>query len=44
MKVADYVLAKFTKEDDSAIDQAIDKTVSAVEVSLSKILRRNVRI
>lgn len=36
MKVADYVLAKFSKEDDSAIGQAIEKTVSAVEASLSK--------
>lgn len=36
MKVADYVLAKFSKEDDPIIEDAIDKTVAAVEASLSK--------
>ncbi len=36
MKVVDYVLAKFSKEDELAIEQAIEKTVSAVEASLSK--------
>lgn len=36
MKVADYVLAKFSKEDHPAIAQAVDKTVSAIESALSK--------
>jgi PTH1 family peptidyl-tRNA hydrolase len=36
MKVADYVLAKFSKEDNLAIEQAIEQTVSAVEAALSK--------
>ncbi|RHW31745.1 aminoacyl-tRNA hydrolase [Lysinibacillus yapensis] len=36
MKVADYVLSKFSKEDDPVIEQAIGKTVAAVEASLSK--------
>ncbi|BDH59930.1 peptidyl-tRNA hydrolase [Lysinibacillus sp. PLM2] len=36
MKVPDYVLAKFTKEEDPIIEEAVEKTVKAVEVSLSK--------
>jgi len=36
MKVPDYVLAKFTKDESPIIEQAIDKTVAAVESSLSK--------
>ncbi|KGR76572.1 aminoacyl-tRNA hydrolase [Ureibacillus manganicus] len=36
MKVADYVLSKFTKEEDPTIDDAIKKCVAAVETSLSK--------
>lgn len=36
MKVPDYVLSKFLKEEDSVIQNAIDKTVAAVESSLSK--------
>lgn len=36
MKVADYVLAKFSKEDVPFIQEAIGKTVAAVEESLSK--------
>lgn len=36
MKVADYVLAKFSKEDQVYMKEAIEKSVNAVEVSLSK--------
>lgn len=36
MKVADYVLAKFSKEDAATIEKAVEKTVAAVEASLSK--------
>ncbi|MFP3917782.1 aminoacyl-tRNA hydrolase [Lysinibacillus telephonicus] len=36
MKVADYVLSKFSKEDDPIIEDAIAKTAAAVESSLSK--------
>ncbi|RKJ30218.1 aminoacyl-tRNA hydrolase [Butyricicoccus sp. 1XD8-22] len=36
MKVPDYVLSKFTKEEDPIIEEAVEKTVKAVEVSLSK--------
>lgn len=35
MKVADYVLSKFTKEDEGVISDAIEKSVNAVETSLS---------
>lgn len=36
MKVPDYVLSKFSKEEEPVIEQAIEKVVSACEVSLSK--------
>ncbi|SOC26316.1 peptidyl-tRNA hydrolase [Ureibacillus xyleni] len=36
MKVPDYVLSKFPKEEGPVIEQAIDKTVAAVETSLTK--------
>lgn len=36
MKVADYVLSKFSKEDQGAIENAIEKCVNAVEASLTK--------
>ncbi|HWL25018.1 MAG TPA: aminoacyl-tRNA hydrolase [Ureibacillus sp.] len=36
MKVPDYVLSKFSKEEDSIIENAINKTAAAVETSLSK--------
>ncbi|MEG0260786.1 MAG: aminoacyl-tRNA hydrolase, partial [Lysinibacillus sp.] len=36
MKVADYVLSKFSKDDQIVIAAAIDKSVEAVETSLSK--------
>lgn len=36
MKVPDYVLAKFSKEEDPIIKEAIEKTVAAVETSLAK--------
>jgi len=36
MKVADYVLAKFSKEDQVFMQDAIVKSVNAVEASLSK--------
>lgn len=35
MKVADYVLSKFSKEDQGVIGDAIDKSMGAVEASLS---------
>ena len=35
MKVADYVLSKFSKEEQVVIGDAIDKSVNAVETSLS---------
>ena len=35
MKVADYVLSKFSKEEQAVIGDAIDKSVNAVETSLS---------
>ena len=35
MKVADYVLSKFSKEDKVVIEDAINKSVNAVETSLS---------
>lgn len=36
MKVVDYVLSKFSKEDAPIVQQAIDKSVAAVEQSLTK--------
>lgn len=36
MKVPDYVLSKFSKDDEPAIQEAIQKTVLAVEAALSK--------
>ena len=36
MKVADYVLSKFSKEDAPVIREAIDKSCEAVEASLAK--------
>ncbi|KOS63051.1 aminoacyl-tRNA hydrolase [Lysinibacillus agricola] len=36
MKVADYVLSKFSKEDQAVVGDAIEKCVNAVEASLSK--------
>ncbi|WP_409367519.1 aminoacyl-tRNA hydrolase [Lysinibacillus sp. 38-6] len=36
MKVADYVLSKFSKEEDAVIADAINKSVNAIEASLSK--------
>ncbi|MER2000047.1 MAG: aminoacyl-tRNA hydrolase [Lysinibacillus sp.] len=36
MAVADYVLAKFSKEDAPVVEQAIEKSCDAVEASLSK--------
>lgn len=36
MKVADYVLAKFTKDEQSIVEDAVVKTRDAVERSLSK--------
>ncbi|MFY3791154.1 aminoacyl-tRNA hydrolase [Ureibacillus sp. MALMAid1270] len=36
MKVADYVLSKFTKEEDPIIEDAVKTTVEAVETALSK--------
>ncbi|MGM9950753.1 MAG: aminoacyl-tRNA hydrolase [Lysinibacillus sp.] len=36
MKVADYVLSKFSKEDGPIVREAIDKSCGAVEASLSK--------
>lgn len=36
MKVADYVLSKFSKEDEPIVQEAIKKTCDAVEASLSK--------
>lgn len=36
MKVADYVLSKFSKDDQPIVQDAINKSVDAVEVSLSK--------
>lgn len=36
MKVADYVLSKFSKEDQAIVGEAIEKCVNAVEGSLSK--------
>lgn len=36
MKVADYVLSKFSKEDAPVIREAVDKSCEAVEASLSK--------
>lgn len=36
IKVADYVLAKFSKEDEPIIQEAIHKSVEAVEMFLSK--------
>lgn len=36
MKVADYVLSKFSKEDQPIVDTAIAKSVEAVDMSLSK--------
>jgi len=36
MKVADYVLAKFSKEDQVLIEDAIKNAVNAIEASLSK--------
>ena len=36
MKVADYVLSKFSKEDQPIVQEAIKKSVNAVEASLSK--------
>ena len=36
MKVADYVLSKFSKEDQPVVQQAIDKSCDAVEMALTK--------
>lgn len=36
MKVPDYVLSKFSKEEEPVIEQAIEKVVQACEASLSK--------
>ena len=36
MKVADYVLSKFSKEDETIVQEAIKKSCDAVESSLSK--------
>lgn len=36
MKVADYVLSKFSKEEDAVMADAINKSVNAIEASLSK--------
>lgn len=36
MKVADYVLSKFSKDDQPIVEDAISKSVEAVELSLSK--------
>ncbi|NLY79652.1 MAG: aminoacyl-tRNA hydrolase, partial [Lysinibacillus sp.] len=36
MKVPDYVLSKFTKEEEPIIEEAIEKVVLACEASLSK--------
>jgi len=36
MKVADYVLARFSKDDQGLIEEAIENSVNAVEASLSK--------
>ena len=36
MKVADYVLSKFTKDDEAVVQDAVKKSVDAVEASLSK--------
>lgn len=36
MKVADYVLSKFSKDDQPIVEDAINKSVDAVEMSLSK--------
>ena len=36
MKVADYVLSKFSKEDEPIVQDAIKKSCEAVETSLSK--------
>ena len=36
MKVADYVLAKFSNDDQPIIKESIEKSVDAVEASLSK--------
>lgn len=36
MKVADYVLSKFSKEDQPVVKEAIDKSCDAVEMALKK--------
>lgn len=36
MKVPDYVLSKFSKEEEPVIEQAIEKVVQACEAWLSK--------
>ena len=36
MKVADYVLSKFSKEDQAVVGDAIEKCVNAIEASLSE--------
>nr|WGE04666.1 hypothetical protein P5640_18355 [Bacillus subtilis] len=36
MKVVDYVLGSFTKEEAPEIEEAVDKSVKACEASLSK--------
>lgn len=36
MKVADYVLAKFSKEEQAVVDEAVQKSCAAVETALSQ--------
>lgn len=36
MKVADYVLSKFSKEEQAVVDEAVKKSCDAVEAALSK--------
>lgn len=36
MKVADYVLAKFSKEDQPIVKEAVEKSCDAVETALTK--------
>ena len=36
MKVADYVLSKFSKDDQPIVKDAIEKSCGAVEMSLTK--------
>ncbi len=42
MKVADYVLSKFSKEDEPIVEDAIKKSCDAVEaVLIEKVFRSN---